>query len=685
MTTWYLDQENGNDANAGTSFAARKKTLQSIAAAGWAAGDDVRVMGSPLPNALGVDGTWTNGSNEITLSAAVTEDVDDCDSGWTGFANSTVSHSTTVRRQGSASVRAAIATAFTTGLVAVKNLGTTKDLSAYQQISFWYNANSSIPDGRFTLRLCSDTAGTTVVNSFTIPAHHGSTDWIKCVIDYGSALGSSIQSVSINAGTDPGSITIHIDNIFVSTAPGAADELTLHSLIAKNNSSPSEDEPHQNVRSASGTSIFIGGDADEDENTPRTANYYGSTETTPAYAYQPIVVGQLTYTTAPTGDTNASPITIEGGWNRTDMSTKVGRTVMRRGVRASSVVFVDNPHGIIFRSFVSCHVYGDPISSGYAGFTFNKISVPSFLLEDCHAIGCIIGFRASNTRFYRTKDVSAFGCMSTFYFSGLCGDDAPPIQIKFKKIWGQGDTVASNGSAAFNFTAANIDIGEQRILELDIEGEEIRGHYNAFGTQSSSTNEAGYVYINLRNPLVDNVVYGVYGTQAINFWKVNFIPTSGDFGSSTSGYGAIKSTIVGEFTTARKRLFMNGRSSITAVTDQRRTASDFSRKVSGAITRYSTDRYLICKVLCKANVQRTVKIWAYRTSSTPSGRLLVRGGLYDGIPNDVTATTSGSLSTWEQLIITFTPTEDCVVDVFVAHQCDSASSHDVWFDDLEVT
>ena len=60
MATYYLDYENGNDANDGLSFANRWKTMTSGAtAARIAPGDTIRIMGSPAPTSLGIGATWT--------------------------------------------------------------------------------------------------------------------------------------------------------------------------------------------------------------------------------------------------------------------------------------------------------------------------------------------------------------------------------------------------------------------------------------------------------------------------------------------------------------------------------------------------------------------------------------------------------------------------------------------------
>lgn len=71
MAIFYLDYEGGNDANSGATFALRWKTMTlGATAARTAPGDVVRVMGSPNPVALNngaaVNGTWTNGPQQVT-------------------------------------------------------------------------------------------------------------------------------------------------------------------------------------------------------------------------------------------------------------------------------------------------------------------------------------------------------------------------------------------------------------------------------------------------------------------------------------------------------------------------------------------------------------------------------------------------------------------------------------------
>ena len=59
MTNIFTDLKNGNDANNGSTFALRKKTLSSAASIA-VAGDVIRVMGNPSTNSG--TATWTKGS-----------------------------------------------------------------------------------------------------------------------------------------------------------------------------------------------------------------------------------------------------------------------------------------------------------------------------------------------------------------------------------------------------------------------------------------------------------------------------------------------------------------------------------------------------------------------------------------------------------------------------------------------
>lgn len=94
--------------------------------------------------------------------------------------------------------------------------------------------------------LCSDTAGDTPVNSYTIP-YALAAGYFHCItFDNGAALGAAIQSVALIALLDPGAVTVNIDNIIAGT------EFGLASVIGKN------DGFWWPILSINGTTVTIG-------------------------------------------------------------------------------------------------------------------------------------------------------------------------------------------------------------------------------------------------------------------------------------------------------------------------------------------------------------------------------------------------------------------------------------------
>jgi|TARA_Y100000289_G_scaffold16577_1_gene15708 hypothetical protein len=139
------------------------------------------------------------------------------------------------------------------GKVAHYQLPTALNLSGYQQVSFmlgWQGGSqrvgadsgeggSGTTYGTFALKLCSDTAGNTPVNTivFDMRHHYSTSRWIPCVVDTGAALGSNIQSVALHKLDQngyTGSQQFHISNVVACKASSAADSITHKSMIGMN-------------------------------------------------------------------------------------------------------------------------------------------------------------------------------------------------------------------------------------------------------------------------------------------------------------------------------------------------------------------------------------------------------------------------------------------------------------------
>jgi hypothetical protein len=187
-------------------------------------------MASPMPTQVDSGAVWTNQSKTVTLSGAVTANVDLCETAWTASTNVTATASASTFKEGTKCASLAIASGFTTGLCAYHAMSAT-DFSGYQQLSFWVQVNTAVAANVLQIKLCSDNAGVTAVNTINIPALNSATQWTAITVDTAGALGASIQSVALYAASDPGTVTVLFDNILACKASSSADSLTLNSLI----------------------------------------------------------------------------------------------------------------------------------------------------------------------------------------------------------------------------------------------------------------------------------------------------------------------------------------------------------------------------------------------------------------------------------------------------------------------
>jgi len=325
MANLFLDYLNGNNANAGTTFALRFKDITSgPTAARIAPGDVVRIMKSPDPTSLGVNGTFTRGSPIITLASALTANITDCASVWTASANVTATTTATCK-EGSLAASLSLATAFATGKAAYFATGTL-DLSGYQQVSFWVRTSTTnAATNLLSLNLCTDTAGATPVHTIPIPIIAAANTWTRVTYDFATNLNAAIKSVALYQDTDRSAVVVLIDNIIACKASSSADSLSLTSLIGKNTSN----ETWYSIASINGTTVRL----DNGTNALPAAQrgYGGVTETVTAYKRETIKVTPVAATatasqTVQDSGTAGNPITFSGGWDTTDMTTQDGET-----------------------------------------------------------------------------------------------------------------------------------------------------------------------------------------------------------------------------------------------------------------------------------------------------------------------------------------------------------------------
>lgn len=657
MTTKYLDFANGNDANDGSTFVLRKKTLAS-AITGLTGGDTIRIMASPTPTALSQNATWTNGSDTVTLTSAVTANIDDCETAWTASASVTATASTSTYREGTKSANLVIAGAFTTGLAAYKTLASATDFSGYQQISLLVRCSVGVAANVLQLKLCSDTAGVTAVNTINLPAITGGY-WTPVVVDTAGALGSSIQSVALYAASDPGSVTVNLDNIVACKAASSADSITHLSLIGKNNGSATE--PWWPIESINGTTIKLGtGAAATASKSGLVAKYYGTTETVAAYKREPVMLA-ASQSANVSGSSFSSLISIEGGWDTSTMTSQSDVTWVRAA---------DPSLGCILSNVAGFHYWNKlyAVSGGNAAFRLgNSSSSNGNVVGEFGAAGSKYGIYADHVNNVRILDAKYLvGVQNGITFGSTIG--GRNFEAKIARMWG-----ISGSATGVDTTGSTIDIA-QLVLDVD----EVRNF------------SLGYALKYIASIFLNNTVFGDNSSNDIYVYD-NVCTvygnncTLGASGIALNG-GVAYFTKYGGVADDHRIYLENSGGSIISATDQRHTASGIAWKFQLNLnnTQHNPLRMSVTKIACAANEARTVGIWMRRDNTNVTLRLRVKGGQIAGVSSDVTSAASGAANAWELVSVNFTPTEKGVVEI-LAEGWTTTNSTNGWIDDLEVS
>jgi len=313
---------NGEGANTGTStsngggrWSDAWKTLSTEGAseARLQAGDTIRIAKSEAPSSMG-SATWTSGSGTVTLSSAQTLNVTRCESTWTAQ-NSATCNTSLLRKEGSyAAYTTAPNPTATTTLYSYFATGAL-DLSSYQKLSFWLKTSADVGANEWNLCLCSDTWGSTPVDTIAIPAtKSGAFFHYSVARNGGGNLGSSIQSIALYSGSSAptNSSTVTFDNIIACTTAG----LDLTCLVSKNSAEQGGTEPWWAIKYINGTSIGL---------EPDDSAYVGATEAVTSYYRKPILtiinpesedaIQEVTDTGTCTESGGIAYITYSGGWN----------------------------------------------------------------------------------------------------------------------------------------------------------------------------------------------------------------------------------------------------------------------------------------------------------------------------------------------------------------------------------
>lgn len=665
---------------------------------------------------------------------------------WTASASVTSSLVTTVAKQGAAQTQQlAIAAGFTTGLAAYFATGTI-DLSGYQQVSFWIrqSAGTVAVSGDITLRLCTDTVGAVSVHTITVPALAALNQWVPVTVDLGANMNAAIASVALYVAVDRGAQTFQLDNIIACKASSSNDALTLNSLIGKNTSGETfwaiQSIVGQRVMLDMGPITLP-------SNVTDMLGYYGTTETCTTYKRETYATGPHTSGATASSVTDSGSagnlITYSGGWNRTDMTTQTDETWLDGVNGLGTGLSIDSKTYVALEKFgfaryssnlacantctgfrISyCHSSRASVGSGFSlveadvvsnlsavqnagdGVTITKLaplaSVSNVLAKSNMLTGMtmtsqestswakgvtLATLNASNNSSY---GMVLIGWWSAFYASGLTSvsnrstggiafnvNTSDSVLADFT-IDGMTCTDNTGAGLIFNGSVA-LSIARSCIKNFTVTGN------TAYGINFSIPQPAGLV--------LQNGTFSGNGTAAINVKYGELtgrnlsIAESTEYSAVTDNTPRILRFEKHDGTTDNHRIDYNG-SLIVASTAQRHTASGISWKFSpvstSLVSQYQPMELSIAKVAVGASALVTATVWVYRTNTGLTMKLVCKGGQIAGVTSDVSASASGSINTWEQLTITFTPTEIGAVEFVM--QVYGGTTYDGYVDDFGVS
>jgi hypothetical protein len=208
--------------------------------------------------------------------------------------------------------------------------------------------------------------------------------------------------------------------------------------------------------------------------------------------------------------------------------------------------------------------------------------------------------------------------------------------------------------------------------------------------------------INSVNSSSGNVVYngtfsGSGGTHFICKDTAHITSINPTFGTGTvystpgNGFASVTFNNYGTVTTDHRTYFNTVTGSILSDTVTRHTPSGISWKmITGNAPSASNPgpsstfplTLPIAKIACNSSALVTASVWVYRSSTSLTTKLVCPGGQILGVTSDVSVSAVGAINTWEQLTITFTPTQQGVVELQV--QCYGAAAN-VYVDDFSVS
>jgi hypothetical protein len=668
--------------NGGSSWADAWLTMTlGATAARIQPGDTMRISKTPNPVSIG-NATWNNKSRTITLAAARTATIIQ-DGTWTIAAGGDVA--TAVAQAGKASATSTTRFTFDAAiqnsvLQAYIALGTTLDLSAYQQISFHSLApNANLTVNSLVVCLCSDTAGAVIVDSFLLPARFMSNTVFTLPREGGGNLGNNINSIALYTGT-AGSTSglaskyFHLDNIIACKT----GDLSFCNPISKNGNAYGGDEGYYTLSSILGTTLVLDG-------LNLTAigftgyKYYGATETVETFVREVFKTPLTTQTGVVMAMTEAGTvgnlISYEFGYN-TSTNEQDGETHVsgssQYGYCSRNLNYTSINRISCYRFYMALYPTGT-----------NTITIGFINTLNCCGYGIYAAASMINSYFETIKNITC------------CGQGAFTLTPDNSYIGELGNVsgTTNNGiviGAASSYSSGGLYIGKigkvcgqsNASIYIQNSGNVLIGEIGEISDMESGSNlfllssivvinklgfagGTGNNAINVGN-LADLTIHECGSVAKIEnysgFVKImkltTLLITPAHYRTSINNFVAI------HFADETKSIYVyNG--IINYQTAVKHLSTDIgSWYIEGSATSLTPIKLKMAEVAFEANKLVYIQVWVKKTHISGVIGLTVNINKMVGIDTEIIATETTSTD-WQALTITFTPTAYGVCEVYI--------------------
>lgn len=612
-------------------------------------GDEVRVSKTDDPVSIG-NATWTDTSKTVTLATAQTLTIDNCETTWTVANASSVSTNTT-RKQGSTSIRVVKSTASAANtLYAYKALGSAIDFSAYDSITLWVNAylSTAISANNWKLALCSDTAGATIQFEYPIPASIavGGTNWYPVTIPGVSVGGnkSAIQSIALYSGSVAPLTTcgISLDNISASNATG----LNLTTVISKFSGAGYDSESWWPIQSIDGTTILL--DLGPETSATSTKGYTGATETVTTYFRRTFSQGPIV-TSSTIINSLRLGVAYKGGWN-----------TFSNAQDGMSALDVRNPQGQLINMASGSSIERFCLIRGDVSIAF--VSGQRYYIDSCNILAT-------------SNPISSVNGSST----------SNPYGVEVTNCAINSYDGAVFDTQAGGHTFDNVHMKSTTSFALQLPPLSILKNSSILNSSSVSllcvSENRRYLSVNSTFDVT------VQASARSTYFKNCLFTAATEFAFSAVANGR-DGRIFSEKhdQTNYDYIFIEGGTANTEDTDRSGATGKMWRLVLTSSNRDATYPLdlPVAQFPYASSGLVTVTAWMKKSHATNcNGRLRIKGGQITGYSSDLTATLADNTD-WQQLTITFTPTDSGVFEVEALAEYVSANAN-VYIDNITVS